>query len=101
MPVKQIYKMIKYGVKPPKRSVSEIKNETPQEVVIKKKTTKKNNKQNEEDMTTEQIERMEDLVQNINIPQQVKVVKKDKGLIERTESSKIVLTEDNRQVLND
>ena len=34
-------------------------------------------------------------------PYHVKVVKKDKGLIERTESSKIVLTEDNRQVLND
>ena len=31
----------------------------------------------------------------------VKVVKKDRGLIERTESSKIILTEDNRQVLND
>lgn len=32
---------------------------------------------------------------------QVKVVKSDKGLIERTESSKIILTEDNRQLLND
>lgn len=32
---------------------------------------------------------------------EVKVVKKDRGLIERTESSKIILTEDNRQVLND
>ena len=31
----------------------------------------------------------------------VKVVKSDKGLIERTESSKIVLTEDNRQLLVD
>lgn len=32
---------------------------------------------------------------------EVKVVKKDKGLIERTESSKIILTEDNRQLLKD
>lgn len=32
---------------------------------------------------------------------EVKVVKKERGLIERTESSKIILTEDNRQVLND
>jgi hypothetical protein len=31
----------------------------------------------------------------------VKRVKKDKGLIERTESSTIVLTEDNKQLLND
>ena len=34
-------------------------------------------------------------------PSMVKVLKKEKGLIERTESSKIILTEDNRQVLND
>jgi hypothetical protein len=32
---------------------------------------------------------------------EVKRLKKDRGLIERTESSKIILTEDNRQVLND
>lgn len=31
----------------------------------------------------------------------VKHVKKDRSLIERTESSKIILAEDNRQVLND
>lgn len=31
----------------------------------------------------------------------VKKVKKDKGLIERTESSKIILTEDNKELLND
>ena len=43
-----------------------------------------------------------ELAQEINnTPKKVKIVKKDKGLIERTKSSKIVLTEDNRQVLND
>jgi hypothetical protein len=31
----------------------------------------------------------------------VKRVKKDKGLIERTESSKTILTEDNKELLND
>lgn len=31
----------------------------------------------------------------------VKKIRKDKGLIERTESSKIVLTEDNRELLKD
>jgi len=62
---------------------------------------KKNNIQKKDkDMTTEQIERVEDLVQNINKPK-VKVIKKEKGLIERTETEKVVLTEDNRQVLND
>jgi hypothetical protein len=34
-------------------------------------------------------------------PERIKKVKMDKGLFERTESSKIVLTEDNRQILND
>lgn len=33
--------------------------------------------------------------------QKVKIDKKDKGIIERTENSKIVLTEDNKMVLND
>lgn len=65
------------------------------------KTEKKNNKQKKEDMTLEQIEKAEVLAQNLDAPQKVKVVKKDRGLIERTESSKIVLTEDNRQVLTD
>ena len=31
----------------------------------------------------------------------VKKVRKEKGLIEKTESSKIILTEDNRELLND
>lgn len=34
-------------------------------------------------------------------PSSVKRIKNDMGLIERTESSKVVLTEDNRQILND
>lgn len=61
----------------------------------KNKTVKKNN-----DMTTmEQIAAAEVAVEAMT--PEVKVVKKDRGLIERTESSKIILTEDNRQVLND
>ena len=31
----------------------------------------------------------------------IKRVKRDKGLIERTESSKTILTEDNKELLND
>ena len=34
-------------------------------------------------------------------PRPVKKLKKDKGLIERTESSKTILTEDNKELLND
>lgn len=38
---------------------------------------------------------------NISDDKNIKKVKKEKGLIERTESSKIILTEDNRELLND
>ena len=36
-----------------------------------------------------------------NLAGNVKVTKKDRSIIERAESSKIILTEDNRQILND
>lgn len=49
----------------------------------------------------EKVNKAEEIMNNMKKANHVKVVKKDKGLIERTESSKIVLTEDNRQVLND
>jgi lysyl-tRNA synthetase class I len=63
---------------------------------------KRNNKQEkQEEAMDEKINRAEEIMNNMKAANHVKVVKKDKGLIERTESSKIVLTEDNRQVLND
>lgn len=53
----------------------------------------------ENDMNTnEKATKIENILQPTN---NVKRVKRDKGLIERTESSKIVLTEDNKQLLND
>ena len=64
------------------------------------KTPKNKKKKEEKDMITkEQLSAIENAVENMNPT--VKVVKKDRGLIERTESSKIIITEDNRQVLND
>ena len=54
----------------------------------------------EEDMINkDQITAIEDAIEKMQ--PEVKVVKADRGLIERTESSKIIITEDNRQVLND
>lgn len=42
----------------------------------------------------------EQLIESINEEQKVKIVKRDRGLLERTENEeKIILTEDNRQVL--
>ena len=60
-----------------------------------KKAPKKKSDMNE----MEKIAKAEDVMAAMT--PEVKVVKKERGLIERTESSKIILTEDNRQVLND
>lgn len=62
---------------------------------------KKNNPKKTDNTMDERVNRAEEIMNNMKAANHVKVVKKDKGLIERTESSKIVLTEDNRQVLND
>jgi len=61
----------------------------------------KNNIVNEQVMTTsEKIEMAQSVLNGVeNAP--VKRVKRDKGLIERTESSKTILTEDNKELLND
>lgn len=81
----------KFPIIPAERK-PEVIEKTP--AVVKNKKNKKAEK-----MTEEQMEKAMAMADEIN--PQVKIVKKDRGLIERTESSKIVLTEDNRQVLND
>lgn len=76
-------------------------NDTVKRIEGKKSEEKKNKKNKKKDnmINEEQISAAEAQVGNLT--NNVKVVKKDRGLIERTESSKIILTEDNRQVLND
>lgn len=69
------------------------------EVAMAKET--KNKPQKDKETMDEKVNKAEEIMNNMKAANHVKVVKKDKGLIERTESSKIVLTEDNRQVLND
>ena len=71
------------------------------EVEEAKPTKTKNNKKNrKEDMINkDQITAIEAAMENMQ--PEVNVVKAYRGLIERTESSKIIITEDNRQVLND
>lgn len=59
----------------------------------------KKEKIKEQVMTTSEKIAMAQEVLNNNIP--TKRIKKDKGLIERTESSKTILTEDNKELLND
>ena len=72
----------------------------PTNAVGKKETPAKNKtKKEKETMTNEEkVQAIEEIVLD---EKPVKRVKKEKGLIERTESSKIVLTEDNKQLLMD
>ena len=85
--------------------VEEVVMAMPQEEILEveevKVTKTKNNKKNrKEDMINrDQITAIEAAMEKMQ--PEVKVVKADRGLIERTESSKIIITEDNRQVLND
>jgi hypothetical protein len=51
--------------------------------------------------TSEKIAMAQSVLSGTEAAAPVKRVKKDKGLIERTESSKTILTEDNKELLND
>lgn len=82
-----------------KRKSMPVKGSAP--VVVKVEEGKKNNPKKLENIMDEKVNKAEEIMNNMKAANHVKIVKKDKGLIERTESSKIVLTEDNRQVLND
>ena len=58
--------------------------------------------ENKEVMTTsEKVAMAQSVLSGADVAAPVKRVKKDKGLIERTESSKTILTEDNKELLND
>ena len=66
------------------------------------KKVENNIRENKEVMTTsEKIAMAQSVLNGADAAAQVKRVKKDKGLIERTESSKTILTEDNKELLND
>ena len=90
-----IKRVIKYKRK--SMPVKNVKAVAPVEVAEEKK----NNPKKTKNTMDEKVNKAEEIMNNMKAANHVKVVKKDKGLIERTESSKIVLTEDNRQVLND
>ena len=64
-------------------------------------TTENNIDENKSVMTTEEKIALAQAALNDVPAAPVKRVKKDKGLIERTESSKTILTEDNKELLND
>ena len=76
--------------------IKHINNMTPQ------KRIENNVTENKKVMTTsEKIAMAQNVLTGSEPTAPVKRVKKDKGLIERTESSKTILTEDNKELLND
>lgn len=91
--------------------IKHIDNRKPQIRMASSNNIKKNNvieeenndiKVNEQVMTTsEKIELAQSVLNGQDAQVRVKRVKRDKGLIERTESSKTILTEDNKELLND
>lgn len=87
--------------------IKHIDNRKPQVKVYpgdtQKHVVKENKKKvNEQVMTTsEKIAMAQNVLSGADQAASVKRVKRDKGLIERTESSKTILTEDNKELLND
>lgn len=82
------------------------KKETPLQAAAPKKENapkaENNKKKKKAEVEMEAIEKFMAAEETLNaMSPEVKRVKQDRGLIERTESSKVILTEDNRQVLND
>lgn len=83
-------------VEVPKEVVATKKVDTQEEVSTKISTNKKTS-----DMETkDKIAYASAILANEPVDK-VKKIKKEKGLIERTENSKIILTEDNKELLND
>ena len=99
--------MVKFfGKNPHKKYVRQFSNSIVKHIIqpkVDKKETIEENKEIKKDkeMADERLEKIENIIGSKAPKRKVKVEKKDKGLIERTENSTILLTEDNKMVLND
>lgn len=71
----------------------------PQDIKPQKSRVEYIIKKIKEEKVMDKISMAEEIINDA--PKAVKRIKKDKGLIERTESSKTILTEDNKQLLVD
>ena len=95
-----------FGKNPHKKYVRQFPNSIVKHVIQPKVDKKETNEENKEikkdkEMADERLEKIENSIGSKAPKRKVKVEKKDKGLIERTENSTILLTEDNKMVLND
>lgn len=118
MPVRFIGKNIRKKIVRPMKNSMKYKNYTKIEADKKEdpevshlevekeatETPKKENKKQKKgkEMVSEnKLNQLETIVGTGSAPVDIKIEKADKGLYERTEESKIVLTEDNKMLLND
>lgn len=92
------------NLKPQKRVLKNVAQKADKAKPLPPKEVKKTmkNKQSEKQQavmtTSEKIEMANEI---LNGEAQVKKIKRDKGLIERAESAKTILTEDNKELLKD
>lgn len=80
---------------------SETAEQTEVKEVVENKTEKKNKNEEKMDTKITKITQILDADKENAPKRKVRVEKKDKGLFERTENSTILLTEDDKMVLND
>lgn len=95
-----------FGKNPHKKYVRQFPNSIVKHVIQPKVDNIETNEENKEiktdkEMADERLEKIESIIGTKAPKRKVKIEKKDKGLIERTENSTILLTEDNKMVLND
>ena len=88
-------------LKPFDNVVEDLSDETLDKSKKAQKQQKKENKLNENIQVMDTKDKIELAAEVLEMQSQIKKIKTDKGLIERTESSKIILTEDNRELLID
>ena len=95
-----------FGKNPHKKYVRQFPNSIVKHVIQPRVDNIETNEENKEiktdkEMADERLEKIESIIGKKAPKRKVKIEKKDKGLIERTENSTILLTEDNKMVLND
>ena len=95
-----------FGKNPHKKYVRQFPNSIVNHVIQPRVDNIETNEENKEiktnqEMADERLEKIENIIGTKAPKRKVKIEKKDKGLIERTENSTILLTEDNKMVLND
>lgn len=102
-PMKNSVKYKNYTTIIAEKKEAEVQKEVEEQPIVEETPKKENKKQkkNKEMVNENKLSQLEALAGTIPANATVKIEKADKGLYERTEESKVVLTEDNKMLLND